>query len=126
MNSMVRHMGLATNCRGKVSPKKVCCRILRLFVIWVPILFYTGTHILKTTIEISDELAKKARAYAAKHQITLRALIEQGIQGVLRESQHRAVFDLRDASVGGRGLQRDYQGADWAKIREAAYEGRGS
>lgn len=85
-----------------------------------------ATHTMKTTIEISDELAKKARAYAAKHRITLRALIEQGIQGVLRDSQRRVVFELRDASVDGHGLQKDYQGADWGKIREAAYKGRGS
>ena len=81
---------------------------------------------MKTTVEISDQLAKKARAYAAKQKITLRALIEQGIQGVLRESRSRGAFALRDASVGGNGLQKDYQGADWGKIREAAYKGRGS
>ena len=81
---------------------------------------------MKTTIEISDELAKKARAYAAKHQITLRALIEQGIQGVLRQSRDRASFQLRDVSIGGKGLQKDYEGADWSKIREEVYEGRGS
>ena len=81
---------------------------------------------MKTTIEISDELAKRARAYAAKHQITLRALIEQGIQGVLREGRSRGAFELRDASVAGNGLQKRYQGADWDEIREAAYKGRGS
>ena len=46
---------------------------------------------MKTTIEISDELA-----------------------------------ELRDASVSGRGLQAPYRDADWARIREAVYEDRGS
>ena len=32
---------------------------------------------------------------------------------------------LQDASVGGRGLQQEFQSADWQRIREAAYEGRG-
>ena len=31
----------------------------------------------------------------------------------------------QDASVGGRGLQPEFQSADWHRIREAAYEGRG-
>ena len=37
----------------------------------------------------------------------------------------RAQFQLQDASVGGRGLQPEFQNADWQRIREAAYEGRG-
>ncbi|MEN8131366.1 MAG: DUF2191 domain-containing protein [Pseudomonadota bacterium] len=81
---------------------------------------------MKTTIDLSDELAKKAKAYAACKHITLRTVIEQGIRQVLRNDQSSPKFKLRDASVGGNGLQKEYQGADWAKIREAAYKGRGS
>jgi len=35
--------------------------------------------------------------------------------------RRRKVFTLRDASVGGRGLQPHLRGASWARIREAAY-----
>lgn len=84
-----------------------------------------GTHNMKTTIDLSDELAKKAKAYAARKHTTLRAVIELGIRLVLRNDQSPSKFELRDASVGGRGLHKEYRGADWAKIREAAYKGRG-
>lgn len=82
--------------------------------------------ILKTTIEISDELARIAKAHAARENITLRALIERGLRLALRADRHPRQFELRDASVSGRGLQAPYRDADWARIREAVYEDRGS
>ena len=81
---------------------------------------------MKTTIELSDELAKQAKAYAARKHIPLRAVIEKGIRQVLRNDRSTPKFKLRDASVGGNGLQKDFHGADWDKIRDAAYQGRGS
>ena len=80
---------------------------------------------MKTTIDLSDELANKAKAYAVRKHTTLRAVIEQGIRQVLRNERSASRFKLRDASFGGNGLQKEYKDADWAKIREAAYEGRG-
>lgn len=81
---------------------------------------------MKTTIDLSDELAKKAKAYAARENTTLRGVIEQGIRQVLRDDRTSGKFKLRDASVGGKGMQKKYQSADWVTIREAAYKGRGS
>jgi len=80
---------------------------------------------MKTTIELPDELFSKAKAFAARKKITLRSLIERGIRQVLREDRVQGTFELRDASVGGNGIRKEYEGADWAKIREAAYKGRG-
>ena len=80
---------------------------------------------MKTTIEISDDLASKARAHAAKEGTTLRALVERGLRQVLRADRERRRFELKDARVGGRGLQAEFRDADWRRIREAAYEGRG-
>lgn len=79
---------------------------------------------MKTTIELTDDLAVKAKRYAARHGLTLRAVIEEGIRLKLAE-QPRAVFRLRDASVGGEGLRAEFRDTDWARLREAAYEGRG-
>lgn len=81
---------------------------------------------MKTTIEISDDLARTAKAHVARENITLRALIERGLRlalGADREARH---FILRDASVGGKGLKAPYSDADWARIRESIYEGRGN
>ena len=80
---------------------------------------------MKTTIEIADDLAKKAKDYAAREQITLRSLIERGLRLVLRDDSQRQRFELRDASVGGRGLQPPYRDAEWARFRQSAYEDRG-
>ena len=81
---------------------------------------------MKTTIDISDDLAARAKAYAAKERITLRSLVERGLREILRFEEQRGQFELRDASVGGRGLQAEYKDADWSRIREVSYEGRGS
>ena len=80
---------------------------------------------MKTTIDISDDLAERAKAFAARERITLRSLVERGLREILRLEEQREQFKLRDASVGGRGLQAEYQGADWSRIREVSYEGRG-
>ena len=78
---------------------------------------------MKTTIEISDDLAARAKAYAAKERSTLRSLVERGLREILRFEELREQFELRDASVGGRGLQAEYEDADWSRIREVSYEG---
>lgn len=80
---------------------------------------------MKTTIEISDELGREAKAHAARENITLRELFERGVRMVIKADQENSGFVLRDGSVGGRGLQPEFQGADWARLREAIYEGRG-
>ena len=85
-----------------------------------------GYPFMKTTIEISDELAARAKAFAARERLTLRAVVERGIRLVLREANSPAAFRLRDASVGGNGLRAGFEDSDWARIREAAYKGRGS
>ncbi len=81
---------------------------------------------MKTTIEIADDLAKTAKAHAARENITLRALIERGLRLALRSDSRRKRFRLRDASVTGSGLKAPFNDSDWARIRESIYEGRGN
>lgn len=83
-----------------------------------------GTR-MKTTIEISDSLAREARRVAARDKTTLRALVEAGLRAVLKERRTPETFHLRDASVGGRGLHPEAAAGGWERMREAAYEGRG-
>jgi hypothetical protein len=80
---------------------------------------------MKTTVEISDALAEAAKRLAMRERTTLRALIEAGLQKVLEERKQGRSFQLRDASFGGRGLQPEFRGADWERLREAAYGERG-
>ncbi len=79
---------------------------------------------MKTTIELTDDLARKAKRYAARHGLTLRTVIEEGIRLRLAEPD-RPAFELRDASVGGEGLQPEFRDQSWSQLREAAYEDRG-
>jgi CRISPR/Cas system-associated protein Csm6 len=80
---------------------------------------------MKTTIEISNSLLEEARQLAAKEGTTVRALVEQGLRRVVSERKSRGAFKLRKTTFKGRGLQAEFDGANWEKIREAAYEGRG-
>ena len=64
----------------------------------------------------------RAREGGNRENITLRALIERGLRPALRADRHPRQFELRDASVGGRGLQSPYRDGDWVRIREAIYE----
>jgi len=80
---------------------------------------------MKTTVEISDPLLREARALAAREGITLRALLERGLHRVIAESKRSAAFRLRDASFKGEGLRPELRDAQWERIRDLAYEGRG-
>lgn len=81
---------------------------------------------MKTTVELADDLALDAKRYAARHGLTLRAVIEEGIRSTLRgEGGARGSFVLRDASVDGAGLQPEFRDEAWSSVRDAAYEGRG-
>jgi hypothetical protein len=80
---------------------------------------------MKTTIEISDPLLQEARKLAAREGLTLRTLVERGLSLVVREGKKPASFKLRRAAYKGHGVQPEFRNADWDKINDAAYEGRG-
>ncbi len=82
-------------------------------------------HIMKTTVEITDDLLAQAKALAAKNRTTLRNVIEEGLRQVLKNECTSKDFELRDARVDGNGLQPEFQDGSWEKIRAAIYEGRG-
>jgi hypothetical protein len=81
-----------------------------------------GRH-MKTTIEISDPLFAKAKALAQKENTTLRQLVEQGLQQVIRDrlSKTKKPFKLRDGSVdGGQLTPEALARGGWAAMREMA------
>lgn len=80
---------------------------------------------MKTTIDISDSLLQEAKELAARQNITLRALFEQGLRDVISKQKSARKFTLRKASFRGQGLQKEFRGESWQKIRAAAYEGHG-
>jgi hypothetical protein len=53
---------------------------------------------VKITIDLPDDLARKAKAYAARNHTTLRAVIEHGIRQILRNDPSVSKFKLRNTS----------------------------
>lgn len=81
---------------------------------------------MKTTIDIPDPLLEEARRAAMRDGTTLRELVERGLRLVLQTRRGAGQFKLRKASFRGKGLHEPLSGASWDKLRELAYEGRGT
>lgn len=81
---------------------------------------------MKTTVDIADDLARKARELARKRDTTLRAILEEGIRKVLEADRCSERYALPDCSVRGNGLQPEFRERSWAAIHEAAYDEYGA
>jgi hypothetical protein len=78
---------------------------------------------MKTTVEISDDLLRQAKEYAARHGIPLREVFEHGLQQVLQGGKSsRRPFRLKSVTTKGEGLICD---GDWSTIRSLIYDGHG-
>jgi hypothetical protein len=78
---------------------------------------------MKTTVDISDNLLKEAKEYAARMGIPMRQVIELGLQLALRSKKpSRRQFRLKTITTQGKGLACD---EDWSIIRSFIYEGHG-
>ena len=82
-------------------------------------------HIMKTTIEIADDLFERAQRVARKEKTTFRSLAEQGLRLVLKEKQSKPRKLPPLVTVPG-GLTDEFKGAPWQKIRDEIYKGRGA
>jgi hypothetical protein len=80
---------------------------------------------MKTTLDISDPLLHEAREIAPREGATLRELVEEGLRKVVAERKTGHPFRLRKVTFKGEGLVPELQGADWNKIHDLSYEGRG-
>jgi len=79
--------------------------------------------IMKTTIELPDDLLRQAKEYAARHGIPMREVIELGLQLALQaKMSSRRPFRLKTITTKGEGLISE---GDWGTIRSFIYEGHG-
>lgn len=56
---------------------------------------------MRTTVDLSPELMREAKAYAARQGITLRTLFEEAVRRVLAETPRRERIDLPVARTTG-------------------------
>lgn len=86
-----------------------------------------GRHIMKTTIEIADDLFQRAQRLARKEKTTFRALTEEGLRQVLLVRQEKPPKELPALVTFGRGgLTDECKDWKWEQIRDALYGGRGA
>lgn len=81
---------------------------------------------MKTTIDIASNILQHTRDVARREGTTIRELVEEGLEMVLEKRATRKKKPIRPVTVGGHGLRTEFQDADWAKIRDAVYKGRGA
>ncbi|MDN5931349.1 MAG: type II toxin-antitoxin system VapB family antitoxin [Pseudonocardia sp.] len=77
---------------------------------------------MKTTVNLPDALVREAQELARQQRTTLKELIEDGLRTVLVQRRDEPPFVMEDLSVGGRGLQPEFRGAGWDRIRDAIYQ----
>lgn len=81
---------------------------------------------MKTTLEISTPLLRRAKKVAAAEGTTLRALVEQGLTQTL-EKRPRPPHKLPPlVTFRGSGMNPELAEGGWEKIRDLFYEGRGA
>jgi hypothetical protein len=86
-----------------------------------------GGNIMKTTIEISDDLFARAQQLARKEKTTFRALTEAGLRIVLKEKQSKTPkWKWKPATFHGGDLTDEFKNAGWEKIRDEIYRGHGA
>ena len=95
-------------------------------MIWAAIQANMGHHIMKTTIEIADDLFERARRLARREKTTFRCLTEQGLRLVLDGKQAKPKKLPPLVTVRGGGLSDEFKHASWDKIRDEIYRGRGA
>jgi hypothetical protein len=76
---------------------------------------------MKTTVHIPDSLFKAAQKLAVREGSTLKALVSEGLQRVIKERSTEKPFRLEDFSVGGNGLSPEFKHAGWEQFREAVH-----
>jgi hypothetical protein len=81
---------------------------------------------MRTTIDIASNILLRSKQLARRNHTTLRELVHEGLELVLerRGAPRRTV--VKPVTFRGQGLAPQFRDARWSRLRDAAYEGRGS
>jgi hypothetical protein len=85
-----------------------------------------GAHLMKTTIEIADDLFERVQRLARKEKTTFRSLTEDGLRMVLAGKHRAPSKKLPPLVTAPGGLTDEFKNASWEKIRDEIYKGRGA
>ncbi len=81
---------------------------------------------MKTTIDIADAILLRAKRVAKKENVTVRALVEEGLTQALNRREHAKPFKWKPHAFVGGGMNPEFEQGGWPAIRDAIYEGRGA
>lgn len=87
-----------------------------------------GCHIfliMKTTINIADDLFERAQKLARAEKVTFRSLTEHGLRLVLKEKKSKPKKLPPLPTCRGE-LTEEFKNASWDKIRDEIYKGHGA
>lgn len=76
---------------------------------------------MKTSIDISENLLKRANELARAQDVTLQDLVEEGLRKVIQERSKQRPGNLGPVTFKGTGLSLEYSDANWDQIRDASY-----
>ena len=76
---------------------------------------------MKTTLDIHDDLLLRAKNLSRRTGRPLRAVVEDGLRLVLRESTHEAPYRLPDCSVGNADAPDPLEALSWQDLRAEIY-----
>ena len=77
--------------------------------------------IMKTTLDIQDELLMRAKRHARLSGRPLRAVVEEGLRQVLFTETTRRRYRMPDHSVGEPGDKDPLEAYSWQELREVIY-----
>lgn len=77
--------------------------------------------VMKTTLEIQDELLTRAKRHAQRTGRPLRAVVEEGLRQVLSNATARQRYRLADHSVGEAGAKDPLEAYSWQDLRDVIY-----
>lgn len=79
---------------------------------------------MKTTLDLSDELLRRAKRHARRMGKPLRALVEEGLRLALKETPPGPRYVLPDCSVGDPRGENPLEALSWQDLRDEIYGGR--
>jgi hypothetical protein len=75
---------------------------------------------MKTTLDIEDNLFRRAKSEAVRRGVTLRALVEEGL-GMALNAPPASGYELPDLSVGDPDGENPLERLTWQELRQEIY-----